>query len=64
MTTDFDIADHGSIIILRPVSTEARYWVDDNLPADTPWFGRGVAVERRYFDAIYDGITADGLTIS
>ena len=24
MTTDFDIADHGSIIILRPVSTEAR----------------------------------------
>lgn len=62
--TDFVIADHGSTIILKPVSPEARYWVDDNLPGDTPWFGRGAAIERRYFEAVYNGITCDGLTIS
>ena len=67
MTTtpdDFDVTDHGSIIILRPLTADGRYWIDDNLPGDTPWFARGAAIERRYFEAIYDGIIADGLTIS
>ena len=64
MTTDFDIADHGSIIVLRPVSTEAREWTDDYLPEDAQWGFGGVVIERRYFEDIYNGIVSDGLTIS
>lgn len=64
MTTDFDITDHGSIVILAPVSTDARDWIDENLDPETQWFGRGAAIERRYFEAIYDGITNDGLTVA
>ena len=60
--TDFTLADHGSIIILAPVSDDARYWIDDNLDPETPWFGK--AIERRYFEGIYTGIINDGLTVS
>lgn len=62
--TDFEIADHGSIIILRPTSDNAKYWVDYNIPEDAQWGFGGVVIERRYFEPIYDGISADGLTIS
>ncbi len=61
---DFDIADHGSIILLRPDTPEARDWIDEHLPADALWHGGAVAIERRYFEDIYDGIVTDGLTIS
>lgn len=61
---DFDIADHGSIIILRPLTEDARYWVDDNLSPDTQWFGGGAAIERRYFEPIHAGVLDAGLTIS
>ena len=63
-TTDFTVAGHGPIIILRPRSPEARDWVDEHLPADAQWFAYGVVIERRYFEDIYDGIVGDGLTIS
>ena len=62
--TDFIVQDHGSIVILTPQTPEARGWVNEHLPDDAQWFGRGVVIERRYFEPIYDGITADGLTIS
>lgn len=62
--TDFTVTDHGSIILLRPLTPEARDWVDEYLPADAQWHGRAIAVERRYFEDIYDGLTSAGLTIS
>ena len=62
--TDFTAQDPGSIVILTPQTPEAHDWVAEHLPADAQWLGRGIAIERRYFADIYDGITADGLTIS
>jgi hypothetical protein len=62
--TDFDVRDHGSLVVLTPQSPEAGDWVDEHLPDDAQWLGKGVVIERRYFEPIYDGITADGLTIS
>ncbi len=62
--TDFNVTDHGSIVVLRPVTAEAKDWTEEFIPEDAQWFAGGVAIERRYFEDIYDGITADGLTIS
>jgi hypothetical protein len=33
---DFQIADHGSIISIKPVSEAARTWVDENVVSE-PW---------------------------
>ena len=60
---DFVLTDHGSIAVLRPVTDEAREWVDENLPDDAQWFGRGVVIEPRYVGDIVEGILNDGLTV-
>lgn len=63
-STDFDVADHGTLIMLEPISEAAKEWVAEHLPDDAQWLGRRVAIERRFFEPIYEGIVADGLSIS
>lgn len=63
-TTDFIVQDHGSIIILLPQTTFAKDWIEDNLQEAACGWPSGHVIERRYFEPIYDGLTADGLTIS
>lgn len=62
--TDFIVQDHGSIVILLPQTTVASDWIEDNLQEAACGWPSGTVIERRYFADIYDGITADGLTIS
>lgn len=61
---DFDVADHGSIVLLRAISAEAKDWADEYLPADAQTFADAIVIERRYFEPIYRGIVDAGLTIS
>lgn len=62
MTTDFTLAAHGSICLLRPVTLEATAWVTENIPDDAQWFGGAVVVEPRFVGPLIDGIVNDGLT--
>jgi hypothetical protein len=62
IVNDFVIADHGSILVLTPVTAEGRDWVDEHLPADAQRWARGVVVEPRYWPAIQDGIDCAGLS--
>lgn len=64
MTTDFIVQDHGSLIILLPQTTVAKDWADEHFPDDAQNWASGTVIERRYFEPIYDGIIADGLTIN
>ena len=34
--TDFIVADHGSIILITPVSKAAQEWIDENVVSE-PW---------------------------
>jgi hypothetical protein len=62
--SDFMVFDHGSIIVLQPVSADASGWANEHLPADAMrWGPKGVVIERRYWPAIYEGIIADGLSV-
>lgn len=62
-TNDFEIADHGSIMTFKPLTDDAREWVETNLVGDdVQWFGGAVVVEPRYAGDIINGIAADGLT--
>lgn len=58
---DFSYVDHGSIILLRPLTRAAWNWIGDHVP-DYALFGGAIPVERRYFPDMLDGIDADGLT--
>lgn len=61
---DFQVANHGTVALLRPVSEAGKTWAEENITTE-PWqhFGGAIAVEPRYLDAIVQGIEADGLEV-
>lgn len=61
---DFRLDDHGSIIVLTPMSSAAKDWREAHLPEDAMTWGPGVAIERRFVGDILSGITEDGLTVA
>ena len=64
MSADFHLANHGSILILTPVSEAGLEWADEHLPTDALTWGRnGIVVEPRYIEPIIAGILADGLDV-
>ena len=60
---DFEVENHSSIYLLRPLTAGAHEWVEGNLN-ECNWFGSAIAVEHRYIADIVNGIKSDGLTVS
>lgn len=61
---DFNLRDHGSVVILTPRTNAAEDWVIKHLPADAPAWGRsGYVIEPRFATPIVAGIHGDGLII-
>lgn len=63
--TDFLIENHGSIVLLRPLTDAARNWVDEFIGADNgfqPDFPTVVIVPR-YLADILAGVHESGLMI-
>jgi len=60
---DFVVENHGSILLLQPLSPAANSCVKENLPEDHLTFGHAVVVEHRYIADIVAGIQSDGLTV-
>ena len=47
--SDFQIADHGTIISIRPLNEAARQWLDQNVVAEPwQWVGDALCVEARF----------------
>ena len=61
---DFEIIDHGSIVMLSPITNDAQDWCDEHLPEDAQWMGGACAIESRYVNDIISGIVDDGLTVA
>jgi len=62
--TDFLVVNHGSLVMLTPLTQAAKDWCEEHLPEDRQYFGRGVVVEPRYIGDIVDGIVNDGLVVA
>ena len=60
--SDFTIDDHGSLILLKPETTEAFEWIAENIGAPIPWFAGGIALEPRTMPALLSGILDDDLS--
>lgn len=61
IVSDAAVENHGSIFLLRPLTSSAKDWISENLPNDVMWFDGAVAIEPRYVCDIIDGMLADGL---
>jgi hypothetical protein len=63
--SDFQIADHGSIISIKPVSDAARQWVAENVVSEPwQWLGGALCLDVRCARHLVDEIAAQGFEIS
>jgi hypothetical protein len=63
---DFRLENHGSLFLLRPLSSVAKDWMDEHLPMDNPetqFWGDAIVIKPRYVAPIVDGIIGDGLVL-
>jgi hypothetical protein len=60
---DFYVQNEGTIFLLHPLTEEATFWIENNIPADALRWGDTVVVEHRYISDIIIGIERDGLVI-
>jgi hypothetical protein len=61
---DFEVENHGTIFLFRPITKAAQVWCDEHLPEDAPMFGTAYAVEHRYIRPIVEGVLADGYNVN
>ena len=70
--SDFQIADQGSIILIRPLSEAARQWLDELEPAPAKagvvaepwqWVEGALAVDHRFARDLVQEIAAAGFEI-
>jgi len=62
-SADFAFRNHGSVVILFPLTAQAKQWVSEHLPEDAPRWAGGIAIEPRYFGDIMHAIDLYGLEI-
>jgi hypothetical protein len=63
---DILVANHGSLVILKPASDSGREWLDANIGEDNGYqpLWPSVVVEPRYVQAILEGASNDGLSLA
>ena len=54
----------SSLVLVLPVSPEAKAWIEEHVDPEAQWFGRSLVVEPRYVEAILDGMSRDGLVLA
>jgi hypothetical protein len=63
----FSIEDHGSIVLVRPLTLDCQAWLQANTAEEgedmAQWFGGALVVEPRYVEALVEGMVAEGFAI-
>lgn len=61
---DVKVMNHGSVVMVEPVSKEAKAWVDENVGLEGwQWMGNAFAVEPRLLGNLLDGMREEGFTV-
>jgi hypothetical protein len=56
----FNIEDHGSIVLIRPLTADVERWLEEHTADDAQWFGNALACEPRYVGPIVEALIAEG----
>ena len=63
--TDFQIADHGTVISVRPLNEAARQWLDENVVSEPwQWVQGALCVDTRFARDLVKDIEQAGFDIS
>lgn len=58
---DATVENHGTIFLVRPETSTAREWLDEN--TDGEWFGGALVVEHSFVLDLVQGMLDDGLEV-
>jgi len=61
---DFETVNGGSVILVIPLTRDARRWTLNRIEPDVPRLGQGFAVEPRYFPGLVEEIMSAGLEVA
>jgi hypothetical protein len=56
----FTLEDHGTIVLVRPLTADVRDWLLENVAEESQWFGGALVVEHRYVEGLYLGLVSEG----
>jgi hypothetical protein len=54
----FRVEDHGSIVLVRPLTDDCREWLYE--VTEGSWFGGALVVEPRYVEDLVAGLVEEG----
>jgi hypothetical protein len=61
---DIRVENHGSVVLLRPLTERAWQWFDENVEVEGwQFFGGAIAAEPRYIPAVVGGARLSGLEV-
>ena len=56
----FSIENHGSIVLVRPLTPDVNEWLEENTADEAQWFGGALVVEPRYLEPLVAGLIDEG----
>ena len=63
-SADLQIENHGSIVLVRPLTDAGKEWLRRTAPEDAQFMSDAMAVEPRYIEGVAAAAQEDGLTVS
>lgn len=64
LDSDFAIENHGSIMLLRPITAIAEEWIEEHVGNDeTLTWGDATVVEPRYIGPIIEAMLSEGFVL-
>lgn len=60
---DFNVANHGSIFLVRPNTPVARKHLEEHVGDEAQWWGGALAVEPRYVDDLAQRLAEEGFVV-
>jgi hypothetical protein len=56
----FQVENHGTIVLIRPLTDEVERWLSENVDSSVMRFGRAFVVEPRYVEPIVTALIEEG----
>ena len=59
----FNVEDHGSIVLIRPLSSDVQAWIEENVDPEAQWFGGALVCEPRFAEDIVHALAEEGFAL-
>jgi len=59
----FTVEDHGTIVLIRPLTEDVERWIAEHVDPEAQWFGGALACAPRYAEDIVHALAEEGYAL-